>query len=78
MVTLAVVVEQALVELELLLELLVNAPVNVGVQVLPHPTNVNIQTPSSAHEGARPILISPGATREAARSRRGYCSGRRQ
>jgi hypothetical protein len=55
MVTLAVVVEQVLVELELLLELLVNAPVDVGVQVLPHPTNVNIQTPSSANESARPI-----------------------
>jgi hypothetical protein len=38
-----------------LLELLVNAPADVGVQVLPHPTNENIQTPSSANESARPI-----------------------
>jgi hypothetical protein len=55
MVTLAVVVEQVLAELELLLELLVDVPIDVDAQVLPHPTNENIQTPSSANESARPI-----------------------
>jgi hypothetical protein len=78
-VTVTVVVEQVWVELELLLDVLVDVPVDEGAQVLPHPTKENIQTPNSANESARPISdLSPGATGEVALSRRDYCSGRRQ